>query len=118
MLNEYFDNPFTAGQKYDGKKVRLTVTILQIKMVNGRMQLWNCALPNGTLPLIVFDTKPEPGPGAKTIKAFEMATIEGICRGRMDDGRFRVPAPGWTFQINVTDCTVLKSGKDLPILNP
>ena len=106
VFNDYFDNAYTAGQKYDGKKIKLTVTILQTKMVKGRMQLWYCGNTSGVLPLIVFNTKADPGPGATTIKPYEMATIEGICQGRIDDGRSRANMPGWTFYINVTDCTV------------
>lgn len=112
IINDYHDNPIAADIKYKDKPVRVDVGIREIARKNGVAALGftNIAQqrPPGLNGFLLFNKQHESA--IASLKVGAGVTVDGICRGRTDDGISRV-IRGYEFHVKITDCRVVPGKK-------
>jgi hypothetical protein len=108
LFNDYFNDPRRADAKYKDKRVRLRGRIDEIGRKDGSVFLgYSSAHDMGKAaePTVVFLFAKEAEKAALDVRKGQIALVEGICRGRIDDG---IPRPmGYTFHVRVESCRLV-----------
>jgi hypothetical protein len=108
ISNDYFNDPGRADTKYKDKRVRLKGRIDQINPRKDGLSLGYCGVHDmGRMvePTVLFFFAKDDEKTASDVKKGMLATIEGVCRGRIEDDAKRVP--GYTFHVRIEGCKVL-----------
>lgn len=108
ISNDYFNDPARANAKYKDKRVRLKGRIDQINAGKDGLVLGYCGIHDmGRMvePTVLFFFAKEDEKTASDVKKGMLATIEGVCRGRIEDDAKRVP--GYTFHVRIEGCKVI-----------
>jgi hypothetical protein len=113
VINDYRDNRVAADGKYLGKRVRLTSTVSAIGRTKGGEAYLGvegvASFRRQTEPsmLLLFPKSEEGSFGQVKPRSNQMVTVEGVCRGRTDDGIYR-DVQGYEFHVRVEGCKIVK----------
>lgn len=108
LSNDYLNDSARAETKYKNKRVRLRGRIDQIGQKDGLAFLGYSATPEKGKTVestVMFFFTKETEKAALEVRKGQIAVIEGVCRGRVNDGISR--PLGFTFHIRIESCRVV-----------
>jgi hypothetical protein len=108
ISNDYLNDSGRADAKYKNKRVRLRGRIDQIGQKEGSTLLGYSATHEAgktVEPTVVFLFTKETEKEALNVKKGQIVLIEGVCRGRVNDGIQR--PMGFTFHVRVESCRLV-----------
>jgi hypothetical protein len=104
LVREYAENPVAADAKYKGKRLRVSGVISEIgRRSDGKPFIGSCSVAGPYPPNTIYLVSEKEA--AETERGGAAIAVDGICRGRVEDGLFRANRR-YTFYILFEDAKV------------